>query len=321
MGIWAEIKYALNSTLGTGGVKSLDRLIYNNLTGGIQTFTENGTFTVPEGIEGIYITACGGGGGGSLGYQQSSYGGGGGAAIVAKFFKVTPGQNITISVGEGGAGAVETSSSDKALSGGNGTATIIGNLITLNGGSGGSSYISGSNFNGGSSGGTGGGNGGSSGEYNGGYGECGILGSGGKGKHGAGDYLPCGGGGSLGSGGNASEAALGYGGGGGSGTRTAGAGGNGIVVIAWGVGGYEQLIRKSYEFGRENAAVEAIGGIRRRVEVDSTSGTIYFTEFSRCKNKIQNNTGGTLTLEASTYYEDGIWKLSKPTGGEIIEYW
>ena len=47
---------------------------------GTQTFTENGTFTVPDGVTKIWITACAGGQGGTR-YRESGsyyYGGKGG---------------------------------------------------------------------------------------------------------------------------------------------------------------------------------------------------------------------------------------------------
>ena len=61
MGIWAAVKYALNSTLGTSSFLSLDKMIQAH---GTQTFTEDGTFTVPAGVTKILVTAFGAGGGG-----------------------------------------------------------------------------------------------------------------------------------------------------------------------------------------------------------------------------------------------------------------
>lgn len=115
---FSEIKYALNSTLGTSGFLPLNKI----LKGGSQIFTANGMFTVPEGVNSIYVTACAAGGNGGQGVGMNNYasqnygygGGGGGAAgdcVIDKLFKVTAGQNISITVGTGN--------------------TVIGSLVTL----------------------------------------------------------------------------------------------------------------------------------------------------------------------------------------------
>ena len=126
----------------------------NILRNNVQIFTSNGTFTVPNQVETIYITACGGGGGGgAAGENHGGGGGGGGEMIVQKSFHVTPKQTIDITIGKGGTG------SNGRKNAANGTATVIGNLVTLAGGQGaqddGHSVI----VNGGQ-GGTGAGNGG-----------------------------------------------------------------------------------------------------------------------------------------------------------------
>ena len=59
---WAEIKHALNSTLGTDDFKPLDKMI----SGNIVIIKENTTWSIPKGIDVVYITACGGGGGGGI---------------------------------------------------------------------------------------------------------------------------------------------------------------------------------------------------------------------------------------------------------------
>lgn len=135
MGIWKDIKYALNSTLGTSRFAPLNEII----SGGTKTFTSNGTFIVPAGITKILITACAGGGGGGAyynhdgNYYYGGSGGGGGEAIYKKAFNVTPKQSISIKIGKGGIKS-STSTPGKAGNGGN---TIIGSLITLKGGEGG----------------------------------------------------------------------------------------------------------------------------------------------------------------------------------------
>lgn len=251
---WAEIKAALNSTLGTDDFLPLDQLF-----GGYVEFTENGTFTVPPKVTEIWITACAGGGGGSsysaTGASRVGCGGGGGDAIENRKFTVTPGQEISITVGTGGAGGYNT--------GGTGGNTIIGSLITLTGGGGAG------NTTGGVAGGAGGGRGGRV-DYN---GEPGLRGHGGY----AGNQSPAvykmlfsdapnsvggGGGGSLGIGGSSlytdnsinDPAVLWrstpgkYGGGGAGGiSNSYSAGGGGIVCIGWGPLGRAALVARNFD--------------------------------------------------------------------------
>ena len=113
MGIWAAVKYALNSTLGTSSFLSLDKMIQAH---GTQTFTEDGTFTVPAGVTKILVTAYGGGAGGN------NSGGQGGNRIIRKAYSVVPQTKIQITIGIGG------------TEGNDGGATVIGNLVTLEGG-------------------------------------------------------------------------------------------------------------------------------------------------------------------------------------------
>jgi hypothetical protein len=93
-------------------------------------FFESGTFTVPEGVTKITVTACGGGGGGAskLGVPA----GGGADAIMDQVFAVTPGATLAITVGKGGKGGA----AGAAGAGSAGSNTIIGQLITLPGGGG-----------------------------------------------------------------------------------------------------------------------------------------------------------------------------------------
>lgn len=99
---------------------------------GTQTFTEDGTFTVPSGVTKILITACGGGASCNSGSSSiQAAGGQGGACIFKKAFKVTPGQKIPITIGKGGI--------YKNTTGGvAGNPTVVGNLVTLPGGARGS---------------------------------------------------------------------------------------------------------------------------------------------------------------------------------------
>ena len=77
--------------------KPLDTLFNENTQlHGIKTFVANGTFVVPTGVTGIFVTACGAGGGGSFA------GGGGAMCIINSYYPVTPGQIIEITLGVGG---------------------------------------------------------------------------------------------------------------------------------------------------------------------------------------------------------------------------
>ena len=209
-----KIKAYLNSTIGTSGFQSLDKLLFT--PHGAQTFTSDGTFTVPTGVTKILVTAFGAGGGG-----YGSTGGGGGERIIKKAYSVTPGTAISIKIGVGGTDAVA------------GGSTVIGSLVTVAGGIsgkgtapntykgtvGGSGSENGQdNFMayGGKSGGNKGGGGGGAGYDNGGRGAS------------YGDYASKGGDGGIGAGG----------GGGGYGLYPekygeGGKGGDGIVIIEW----------------------------------------------------------------------------------------
>lgn len=194
---------------------------------GSQTFTENGTFTVPAGVTKILVTAFGAGGGGAL-----YYGGQGGDRIVKKVYSVTPGAIIPITIGIGG--------NEEA----DGGSTVIGNIVTLAGGGRGGvpkNHVGSLGGNAGTSGmDSPVANGGYCGEneyYNsrtydgggGGGGGYGRGGNGGRGESSGGTYA-----------GNGDSGGIGAGGGGGgeanSGGRYSGKGGNGgngIVIIEW----------------------------------------------------------------------------------------
>ena len=121
-----------------------------NAPSGSQTFTSSGTFVVPAGVTSITVSAVGGGGGGGGGsgtsnegipgnYRIVCTGGGGGAAgtmyenVVAS---VTPGQNIAITIGAGGAGGAASflTAASPGATGGN---TVVAGIVTANGGPGG----------------------------------------------------------------------------------------------------------------------------------------------------------------------------------------
>jgi hypothetical protein len=117
---------------------------------GQQEFTSSGSFTVPYGITGIYVsgTAGGGGGGGGAGApaNTSCAGGGGGGGgtgefILRKKITVTPGQIYDVTIGSAGTGGSGAAAGLNAGSDGTaGTDTILelsggAAVLTLVGGS------------------------------------------------------------------------------------------------------------------------------------------------------------------------------------------
>lgn len=176
---------------------------------GMQVFTSNGTFYVPDGVTRVKATVVGGGaGGGSL----SGRGGGGAGVSIKNISGLTPGAAIAVTVGAAGSGGVNGNSSSfggyctasGGFANGNG-GTSTGGDINLVGGSGGLAvdyaYAGG------------GGAGGASGS------EGFAYGTGGKG-----------GAGMFGAGGNGLSSASGYGNGGGAGNCS---GSPGIVIVEW----------------------------------------------------------------------------------------
>lgn len=182
---------------------------------GIAVFTSSGTWTVPTGVTQCKVTMCGGGQGGwgSSGANTYSFGGTAGATAVGFVTGLTAGQNISVTVGAGGAGA------GSFAAGTPGGTTSFGTFLTAPGGAdAGSGNPSGSALKWGVPGGLRGdpapaasGPGGSS-----------LLGAGGK---------------SVPSGGGAAAVGYGGGGGGGGGTSTGNHGGgngfSGIVIIEY----------------------------------------------------------------------------------------
>ena len=205
---------------------------------GTQTFTSDGTFTVPAGVTKILVTACGGGASCNRGSSSTQAAGGqGGACIFKKAFKVTPGQKIPITIGKGG--IYESRTGGVA-----GNPTVIGSLITLPGGACGSTSYSmkpsHTRVDGGGIGGWGGGTSVGS------FGSDGLIGKGGH-TNANSEKNYGGGGGSLGDGAvpgydgysDGYGIPAGYGGGGAytpwGGTDQAKVqnGGDGIVIIEW----------------------------------------------------------------------------------------
>ncbi len=213
-----------------------------------QSFTSNGTFTVPAGVTSVTIEVVGAGGNGA----GNGGGGGGGGGYAKGFYTVTPSAVLTVNIGTGGGGSAGGSTSVTGLisatggangttisnpnigGGGAGGAGSGGNIVNRTGGNGGGGYWT---YFGGGGGGAGGltgngGNGGNTVAYN----NTNCLTPGGSG--GASGGAP-GGGGGKGAGfidnacnsANPAVAGLLYGGGGG--------GGNGNSSPAQnGAGGY-----------------------------------------------------------------------------------
>lgn len=88
-------------------------------------FGTSATWVVPAGVTKIYVEAWGGGGGGT------GTGGGGGGGYVAGIFTVTPGNNVTYTVGAGGAAG-----SPNAVDGGTSSVVYSGTSFSALGGSG-----------------------------------------------------------------------------------------------------------------------------------------------------------------------------------------
>jgi len=210
-----------------------------------QTYTANGTFTVPAGVTSVQVEAWGGGGAGGgvdgVNWQNRAGGGGGGGAYVKNTsVVVTPGSAISVTVGAGGLGV-------SAADGGNGGNSSFGGSVTANGGKGGKvGYFWAQYGAGGAS---------TAGTHSGGAGAAGASGGSGGGGGGAG---------STGNGGNASGTTGGTGGTGGGGTgangRTSNGDGSDATALSAGGGG-----------GRSNASnTDRIGGDGFRGQIKVT---------------------------------------------------
>src|SRR5688572_17019299 len=96
---------------------------------GSRIFTSSGSFTVPAGVTSVRVLAIGGGGGGANGHQ----GGGGSGYVQSGIYNITPGQNISVTVGSGGSGAISRNDND-IIGLTPGSSSSFGGLITANGG-------------------------------------------------------------------------------------------------------------------------------------------------------------------------------------------
>jgi len=100
------------------------------------TFTASGTWTAPAGVTSAQIVLVGAGGGGGGGSQNVAGGGGAGGQVIVRNLTVVPGTtyNVTIGAGgQGGQGAINAAADVvNTLPGGNGSATIFGNITIAN---------------------------------------------------------------------------------------------------------------------------------------------------------------------------------------------
>lgn len=89
-----------------------------------QLFTTSGTWTVPAGVNLIWVDMVGGGGGGGGGHASATTGGGGGGGPSGVWFRwypcvVVPGETLSVTIGAGGAGG------SVGVSGGSGGDTVL----------------------------------------------------------------------------------------------------------------------------------------------------------------------------------------------------
>ena len=101
----------IDAGLSSGYVHDAESALLTNSGGaGSQTFTADGTFIVPAGVTALDVKIWGAGGGaGGMGYNtEAGGGGGGGGYTMLATLVVTPGEEITVTVGAGGAGGYNT---------------------------------------------------------------------------------------------------------------------------------------------------------------------------------------------------------------------
>lgn len=203
-----------------------------------QVFTATGDFTVPAGVDVIWVSGCAAGAAGRTGADSADRAGGGGGESVEMYpLPVTPAEVITITIGAGGTG-----------DGGNGGNTTIGSYLTLYGG--GVAATAAANYYGGGTINADGSTTASNYKFNPSFKKPGADATASTGSKyftladfpngiKAGTYMWGGAGGKYGAGGAGSAGATGgsaaanTGAGGGSGTVTAGAGGSGKVIVWW----------------------------------------------------------------------------------------
>ena len=209
-------------TLGTGANPA-----WADAGGGLQslqTFSSNGTYTKPAGINKIKVYVTGGGAGGSGAADNTDFGGGGGAGGTAiEVLDATSINTVTVTVGAGGAavtgdhhgnaGATSSFGSYNSASGGG--VGRHGNAGSCIGGIGGTATGGNINITGGA--GHGGDDGGNN-HMTGGSGGASFWTGGGRGGAGSSSYL-------------GTDGIMGSGGGGGANGNASNAGGTGFVLV------------------------------------------------------------------------------------------
>lgn len=128
-----------NNSVPTSGTISLGQFYgTRRFVPGSQTFTSNGTFTVPPGVTTIYLNGAGGGAGaGNVvdGGRNDDLGGSGGGSSGQKVYNypisVSPGQQFSVVIGAGGGNAY--GGRDSPNQGGAGGTTYFGGYYLLGG--------------------------------------------------------------------------------------------------------------------------------------------------------------------------------------------
>lgn len=278
-----------------------------NATHTIEMWNATGTtnWTPPAGVGSVeYLVVGGGGGGGGAGAIGA--GGGAGGVMVGTGFFVTPGINLSISVGNFGIGGDAIGTANGR--GTNGTNSYIGSgtegvtLITAIGGGGGGT--GGGSFGFGSAGGSGGGS-----TNNGAIGIANPTGQGSNGGLGStsGNYGSGGGGGKTTAGGNGT-------------TTVSGIGGNGYNASAFGITAYGGIIAtggggSTYNGGSGGASGGSFNANHNNGTYSATGQTAY--------NNTGSGGGGAGATTSGTYYGgsggSGIVIISyiTPTGGAV----
>lgn len=105
-----------------------------------QVFTSSGTFTVPDGVTAVKVTVIGGGGGGGgnfAGHDVAAKSGAGGGQAIKWVSDLTPGSNVSVTIGAGGGGGA-SGAGGAPTNGGSGGASSFGSHCSATGGGGGS---------------------------------------------------------------------------------------------------------------------------------------------------------------------------------------
>ena len=145
----SKLTVGSNDTVLTADSSTATGLKWAAVAGGYSTyqlFTSSGTFTVPTGITkcAVYMVSAGGGGGSGrvdVADNGSQGGGGGSGGNIAfdPFFKVTPADVMTVTIGAGGTGGASRTTVNTQTNGAAGSAgsSVVFGSLTVPGGNGG----------------------------------------------------------------------------------------------------------------------------------------------------------------------------------------